>query len=998
MYINKFKGLNLQGNSFDGLEGSCEVAENVLLSRDNIIQKRNGYNTFLETPTATPLALADYKSKLVLLGNTYLKVLNQNGSGDYSSTTSLTGQTFTISYPRTAQAAGNMFVTANEYLVKMESATATLLKAGIPKAPDLSYYALGSGTARSPLVGIHTPDTQRGYRVIFGRKDLNSNTVLGAPSELTQNTNPVLVATSVGLASYVVTITYAAHGLSTNDFVTIRSSNGSVAVPDGEYVITVTGANTFTIDTAAVLSSVPTGVTALNFGIRNAPKLVFTLPTGVDTTFLYRIYRTDASIADTVEPDESTLQLIEELNVSSANVSAGYIEYTDNVDDLFKTTYLYTNPNTGEGIGEANFPPPVSQDIALFKNHLFLSYPTTFYSYALSLIRSASATFSNGDYLDIIQLDYLKTSASATWQSGTTVRYAVTAVTNFQVGQYVLVTGFANSANNGKFIITAVNATTLDCTNAGRTNNTLDETAQTAPLIYPVRRYTAAAAVSYNTAKGGDFKLTTSSSSVATNIDATARSICTTINRDTYANCYASYTSSSQSLPGQMFIYGRIVTNNFAFQANDADTGSNFDPTLPTTTSDITILGTNSVYPNGLFISKQNEFEAFPLASFLLVGSKDSAIQRIMPLKNSLIIFKEDGIFSLRGSTRDDFSVIPLDLSVACNAVESVQDLNGAIYCMSLDGVVMVTETNVSIVSRDIEPLLTSIFTDADFAGSTYSTKIDDDRLYMVTTITPNNGAATTYVYNVITNVWTTSTKLYKNGIVKKSDNTHYAITTSDIIIKMRKLSTKLDYCEESATVSSISSVAADTLSCTVISTLTLAAGDVLVYDDTINRIESVSGSVCTFTNNINFTAANLPVHYKAVTSNVTFSPMVDAENNLYQFQELSLHFRNQSCSTLDIAFISDASEVALNTWDNSALQGGWGDLPWGSFEWGLSETTTIDLKTYSVEPVRIFVPVECQYSTWLQPKISHYQAAENINIQGLGLQVRKISNRVSKG
>lgn len=996
MYINKFKGLNLQSNSFDGLEGSCEVAQNVLLSRDNIIQKRNGYKTFLETPTATPLALADYKSKLILIGNTYLKTINQDASGDYSSQTALTGQTFTISYPRTAQAAGNMFVTANEYLVKMESATATLLKAGVPKAPDLTYYALGSGTARSALVGIHTPDTQRGYRVVFGRKDLNSNTVLGAPSELTQNTNPVLTATSVSLASYVVTITYTSHGLSTNDFVTIRASNGSVAVPDGEYVATRIDANNFSINTAAVLSSVPTGVTALNFGIRNAPKLVWTLPSGVDTTFIYRIYRTDASISDTVEPDESTLQLIEELNVSSANVSAGYIEYTDNVDDLFKTTYLYTNPNTGEGIGEANFQPPVSRDIALFKNHLFLSYPTTFYSYSLSLIRSAAATFSNGDYIDVIQLDYLKTCTSATWQSGTTVRYAVSAVTNFQVGQYVLFTSFANAANNGKFIITAVNATTIDCTNAGRTDASLNESAVTCSA-YPLRRYTAAAAASYNTAKGGDFLLSTGSASVATNINATARSICTTINRDTYANCYCSYVSSSQSLPGQMFAYGRIISNSFAFQANDADTSANFSPALPTTVTDLTELGTNSVYPNGIYISKANEFEAFPLASFILVGSKDAAIQRIMPLKNSLIIFKEDGIFSLRGSTRDDFSVIPLDMSVACNAVESIQDLNGALYCMSSDGVVMVTETNVSIVSRNIEPLLTSIFTDADFSGSTYSTKVEDERLYMVTTITPNNGAATTYVYNVITDVWTTSTILYKYGILKKSDNTHYAITTSDSIVKMRKLSTKLDFCDESATVSSISSVTSNSLSCTVISPLTLTAGDVLVFSDTINRIESVSGSVCTFTNNINFTASDLPVHYKAITSLVTFSPLVGEENNLYQFQELSLHLRNQSCSSLDIGFISDANERDLQTWNNSAVTGGWGELPWGSFEWGLSETTTIDLKTYSNDPVRVFVPIECQYSTWLQPRISHSQAAESINLQGLGLQVRKVSNRVSK-
>ena len=75
MYINKFKGLNLQSNSFDNQETGLEVAENVLLSRDNIIQKRNGYGTFLEGVTAVPLALADYKNKIVLFGSTYAKIL-----------------------------------------------------------------------------------------------------------------------------------------------------------------------------------------------------------------------------------------------------------------------------------------------------------------------------------------------------------------------------------------------------------------------------------------------------------------------------------------------------------------------------------------------------------------------------------------------------------------------------------------------------------------------------------------------------------------------------------------------------------------------------------------------------------------------------------------------------------------------------------------------------------------------------------------------------------
>jgi len=999
MYLNSFKGLNLQANSFKDLEGYLEIAENILISRDNIIQKINGYKTFLGAPTSVPLALADYKNKLILIGNNYTQVLNQQvNTGDYLSTTPLTGQTYTVSYPRNTQAAGNMFITTDNFVMKLESASAPLLQAGVPKAPDLTYLPLGGGTVADAVAGIHAPDSQIGYRVIFGRKDLNANTVLGAPSELTLNTNSLYNSSAVNLSTYNVTVTYTAHGLLVNDFVTIRASNGLVAVPDGEYTVTaVPDADNFTISTVAVSSTPPDGVTSLRFGIRRTPKLEFTVPTGVNTTFFYRVYRSNASISNDVEPDESTLQLVNEQNLTSAEVTAGYIQFTDTIDDLFKTTYLYTNPNTGEGIGEANYQPPVSLDIALFKNHMFYSYPTTFYSLRLALIRSNAATFVYGDYVDVIQVDRAKSATAAVWQSGTTVRYTVPTYIDLQVGQWISFTDFANAANNGKFIITALGLNYVECTNAGRTSAVGNETVVTTAFAYPVRRYTAAATASYNTAAGGNFIVTTSSPSVSFNIDATARSLCTTINRDRHSNAYCSYTSSSQSLPGQMFLYSRIITDSFAIQASTATVGGNFDPTLPNLNTDLSVAATNNVYPNGIFISKPSEFEAVPLLSFQLIGSKDAAIQRIKPLKNSLIVFKEDGIFCIRGDSRADFSIVPLDTSVFCNAIESICEINGNLYAMTLSGVVQVSETSVSIVSRDIEPLLTSIFTDADFSNNTYATSLDDARLYAVTTLTPNNGPPTTYVYDVLTSAWTTCSRLYKQGIVKRSDNVHYAIDSTDMIKKMRKLNNKLDYTDEDMQISIISSLAADGLSCFIISPLILEAGDVLVFDNTINRIaEILIDGTLVFNTPVNFTIDDLPTHYKRIVSTMIFSPIGGNEDTIYQYQEMTLNFRNQACSTIDIGFVSDAGDVAVAPWESQQLLGGWGDLAWGQFEWGLTETTAIDLKTYSSEPVRVFVPLDCQISTWLQVKLTHTQAAQNINIQGLGLMVRTISNRIA--
>lgn len=1001
MKLNKFKGLNLLRNSFEGSSDTLEVLNNAVISQDNIISKRRGYGTFLSVATSTSLNLMDYKSKLVSIGDNEVQVYNQDGSYNYSSTTTLSGQTFTVTNPRYTQAGGNAYITTDDYVLKLEDTSSSLLKAGVPKAPDLTYTALGSGSSYDALTGIHAPDSQIGYRVLFGRKDVNNNLVLGAPSELTQNNNTLLASSSISLSTYNVTTTYTSHGLNVNDFVTIRNSNGSVPVPDGEYVVTaVPTADTFTIDTSAVLSSAPTGVTSLNFGKRIEPQINFTIPSGVDSTaFIYQIYRTDASISGDVEPDESTLQKIYEANITSSQLSTGYIDYTDTVDDLFKQAYLYTNPNTGEGINEANYPPPQCSDIALFNNHIFYAKPVWNNTLNINLIRSNSTYFSNGDYIDIIQVSGEGSSTSALWQSGTTVRYTLSTAAAFSTGNYVNFTGFVNSANNGKFIVTAVGTSYVDVTNTGRTDNTLDESSVTC-TGYKVRRYTAAASSSYNTAAGGDFKLTTSSSSVATNIDLTARDIVKAINRDAGSNIYASYTSSSLSLPGQMYFYGKDSNSEFALQASDSDVGSNFDPTLPTTASDITtVVGIGTSFDNGIAISKINEFEAVPLLSYKLIGSKTASILRILPLKNSLIIFKEDGVFRLSGTTRNDFSITQLDPSVVLKANESPAILNGLIYCLTTQGIVQVSETTVGIISNDISPRINELLSNTSVNSQTFGNAQESNKLYLLSTIAPTESTTTiTYCYNVSNGSWSTWDILFKRGVVQSANDTFYVITSSNAVKKERKLQTKLDYCDESTSTVTLNSVSVDGYIVSAISTLSIEVGDVFVFSDTINRITDVSGNILTFKYPVNFTTSDSVTHYKRIITDIVTSPIISSDvSTLKQYSEQTIQFRNINCSSLDLGWVSDAHETQYYTWSEDSDASGWGELDWGSFAWGNGESIVSNYYTTVSQPCRVFLPIEVQVSTWIKPKIQHYQAAETIYLQEIGTVERSISKRNSK-
>ncbi|WP_186648966.1 hypothetical protein [Fluviispira vulneris] len=921
MQITKFFGLNLQDNSFE-TEGFLEKAENILISRDNIIQKRNGYQTFIDGLMYGSHTVLSYLKNLILLSPTSVTVVEQASDGSFLKNSEIkTRVALDIQTSRYCQAAGNLYIPSKKGLLKIESINENIIFAGVEKAPDLDYI----GSEPEPNSGIHNPDTQIGYRIVFGRKDANQLVVLGAPSEIVTRGNMLQSPKSIKIKNHEITITATEplpKALKIDDFVTVKYSNGVTPIPDGEYVITAVNAtnNEFTFSTTAVLTTPSTGVTTVKFGFRAEPKLQATIPKNcLYTDYFYRIYRTNASINNEVEPDESTLQLVIEKNITKPEIESGFITYTDKINDLFRVGFLYTNPNTGQGILESNMPPPVCEDVAFFKEHMFLTCPTTINSTEIDLIKA------NGDLL-----------------------------------------------SGDSFIVETGNIK---------------------------RTYTAANSDEYSTTDGGKFKIFTSSNSVAVNIDNTARSICRVINRDKNGTIYASYVSSSQSLPGKMYFYSRIASVKFSLRASTKKIAACFNPSLPVAATDKSVDSISDTIPNGVYISKFGEIEAFPLTSYINVGAKQAKILRIVPLKNSLIILKEDGVFRLSGSSRADFSVFPLDLTIICNAPESVVELDGSIYACTFAGIVRITETEVSIVSRNIEPLLTAIFSQPDFSAVTFATTVPTERLYMLTTYTPNARSFVTYVYNVLTNVWTTSSILYRSGVVNPTDNLHYAINNKNKLIKMRRNNNKTDFCDESTPVISATPVDA-TCKCWLInSQLKIEVGDIIATGDVINRVIAVKPqkklTECHFSRKANID--NKSEHFKSITSEIISSPIGLDENVLKQFSEFQASYRNNSCSKLELAFISDASDSSYREWQARGNQSGWGNSPWGFFTWGLGETIDIQYQTYLAEPTRVFVPLQNQMTTWLKVKLRHSQAAEQINIQSLAFAVRNISNRTSK-
>lgn len=241
--------------------------------------------------------------------------------------------------------------------------------------------------------------------------------------------------------------------------------------------------------------------------------------------------------------------------------------------------------------------------------------------------------------------------------------------------------------------------------------------------------------------------------SPAVSIDEFTKSLCRILNNNSseYVNAYYIYNPNSN--PG-----------NIEFQSKDWDDvpiefdfkpiqfRSNFKSEFPTLTE-------NLKRGNRLYYSKFRQPEAVPLVNYIDVGSSDFEIDRIVALQESLFIFKKDGIFRLSGQTESSFSVILLDKSAYLVAADCVTVLNNLIYAFTSQGVVQVSESGVSIISRPIENLLYKYYSSefSNILHTLFMFSSEEDRALFFAVPQNSNDTYATLIYrfNIFTQAWT---------------------------------------------------------------------------------------------------------------------------------------------------------------------------------------------------------------------------------------------------
>jgi hypothetical protein len=792
----------------------------ITVTKTNHGIRNNDYISSIEVVNTDPFVAAftnrhvDFdglKQVTVINANTFTIQANTNALAtvtsaanafSYINYTLLTGPAFTITNrSRVLLSNQNAYFTTDDALMKIEGSSLPYLEAGIPPGLDIlgfiSRGALDPGFGN--YVGILTPKQSYAYRVLFGRKDANDNLVLGAPSQFVIVNNNILldiIDANIAFTSPTVTVTQPLHGYTSGQVIYVYNAlTPAPAIVDGtSYTITVIDPNTFSFDIGTATWTAPR---SFSYGVPVTPGLQFSIPSQInDTSYIYQIYRSSVSNNNTVP--QGDYKLLKEANLDLVQLNAEFVEFNDTTPDILiqSNAQLYTN-NTQEGALQENSRPPKSTDIALFRNYAFYSNTTQYGRLELSL--DAPQNLVNGDIITIANTilefrgnsldepvgnDRVRSSCADDGAGG----LVVTQVNHgFVLGDVVFVL-FNNGLTGLPFgFYTIYGPITANTFKIGSV-------------------VSGTGSVTYN----GVFSSVTnrrlvklfspSNSTVSIAIDQTARFIVEAVNRDPSSTVYAQYVSSLTGAPGKMiFESKRFSQGNFSATAGIVLAGEAFTPILPI--SGTSVSSTQDILRNQISVSKLNEPEAVPLTNTFLVGTREAAILRILPLRDSLIILKEDGVFRLNGLTPNDFSVTLLDSTVFCRASESATVLSNSVYSFTNQGVVQITDSNVRILSRPIEPYLTTFTNNTVIESLASGVAYESERLYMLSILAPNSDstiADITYVYNYLNDSWSTISQvnnILSTGTVSTLNDNLYGVPSlrKNTLTRERKNHTKID-------------------------------------------------------------------------------------------------------------------------------------------------------------------------------------------------------------
>lgn len=481
----------------------------------------------------------------------------------------------------------------------------------------------------------------------------------------------------------------------------------------------------------------------------------------------------------------------------------------------------------------------------------------------------------------------------------------------------------------------------------------------------------------------------------------------------------ASDTSTVSSLPGDFFLQEQNIGGG-AFGVSSSRSTC-WNPALTTNPAD-----NQSLSGGGLgmgYCSKFKQPEAVPTSNTINVGNPNFEWLRCLPLRNSVVVLKADGLFQLTGTTFP-FTVTTLDTGTILTAPESCAVMNNQVFAYTNQGVVSIAETGPGIISRPIENLLQPIssYLYPNFPQVTFGTAYETDRKYLLSTISSDDSfqkATIQYVYDTITEAWTTYTYPVPVWDALESPTEHRLYVASanfkyPYVFQEKKSFTNIDYAdiELPVTITGFNNSNPLQFIVDLTDTSQVVVGWSLaqLVPESINTPTKILNlSVITqilgptqivVTNAINwdltmasFTAIEQPIQVK-----VRYCPIIGAAaypntsgnpGLVKFFKEIQLFFQNVGFDFVTVRFSSDfvPGGPPLNLIPTPVTTG-WGTFAWGQVPWGGGTN-------FQVAAIRTYIPLQARRAHWLNLEIDINQAMTGFNYGGCTIQYQDKTTRV---
>ena len=626
-------------------------------------------------------------------------------------------------------------------------------------------------------------------------------------------------------------------------------------------------------------------------------------------------------------------------------------------------------------------------------------------------------------YVIYVDADTFKIAATiADWQASNAVTYLDAGSPTegaFEVSRmpYGLVSGATWSREDGVITVTEVghgltpNLTIYVDNSAGGTPEVPSDTylvtvvpdANTFQIVDNLANSTAGGqTLDYNLITGV-FYADSSVGTDAEQIRDSANYLVRAINRDDVSVVYADYTSTPIDNPGNMRLRAKDFGDPIYLYVSDSTTQEGFFPTIPVfTTSPDQIFSANPSQINTLYFSKLQEPEAVPLVNFVPVGSSNAAILSIHALTNSIVVLKEDGVFRLTGDNPANFVVSLLDNTIISVAKYSSVLFANQIAALTNQGICLISETSVQIISRNIENLIQTSLDDENIGEITVGFSYELERLYRLTTIN-SNAERVTYNFNILTNTWSTSDHHMTSATIGPDDRMYHVGPDLATIYRERRDDLRTDYTGSSYSIDLIT-VSSSTAIVVELDTYQPSYGDVIYRKNQLNIVKEVSAQgfnrfQLTFFSDHNLSVGDELFIYEAYESRMQLAPYTAGQVGLQkQFTQMQVHFRNRSTTALEVSFTSDTYESGqVNSWQSPAVGAQWGLFRWGALPWGSATTNSLDFVTTPAPICRLYVSRGAQRSTYLQPKLVNNVGGDRLDIQSVNIASRTYGERVSR-